>query len=61
MDRLNGVATKYDSNYMYWFKWLQLFENDKEFVKIKNFMVQCNVVHAYTKISDFKGREPLFF
>lgn len=60
MDRFNGVATKYISNYMYWFKWLQLFENDKEAIKIKNFMVQCNVAHAYTKITDFKEREPVF-
>jgi len=30
MNRFNGVATKYISNYMYWFKWVQLFENDKE-------------------------------
>lgn len=29
MNRFNGIATKYISNYMYWFKWLQLFENDK--------------------------------
>jgi hypothetical protein len=54
MNRFNGVATKYINNYMYWFKWLQLFENDKEVVKIKNFMVQYNIANAYTKITDFK-------
>ncbi len=60
MNKFNGVATKYISNYLYWFKWLQLFETDKEVVKIKNFMVQCNVAHAYTRITDFKEREPIF-
>ncbi|AOT72998.1 transposase [Geosporobacter ferrireducens] len=60
MDRFNGVATKYISNYMYWFKWLRLFENDKKIVKSKNFIVQCNVARAYTKISDFKKRKPAF-
>ena len=60
MDRFNGVATKYISNYMYWFKWLQLFEHDKESVKIKNFMVQCNVANSYTKVKEFKEREPVF-
>lgn len=60
MNRFNGVATKYISNYMYWFKWLQLFETDKEVIKIKNFMVQCNVAYGYTKITDFKEREPIF-
>lgn len=56
MDRLNGGVTKYISNYMYWLKLLQLFENNKEVVKIKNFMVQCNVAQAYTKMTDYKER-----
>lgn len=56
MNRFNGVATKYISNYMYWFKWLELFENDKDAVKVKNFMIQSNVAYAYTKITDFKQR-----
>lgn len=45
---------------MYWFKWLELFENDKEAIKVKNFMVQCNVIYAYTKTADFKERESIF-
>jgi len=57
MDRFNGVATKYISNYMYLFKWLELFENDKEIVKVKNFMFQFNAANAYTKIIDFKERD----
>lgn len=60
MYRFNGVATKYINNYIYWFKWLQIFENDNEAVKIKNFMVQCNVAHSYTRIADFKERETIF-
>lgn len=60
MNRFNGAATKYISNYMHWFKWLELFENDKEIVKVKNFMVQCNVAYAYTKTLDFREREPMF-
>ena len=59
MNRFNGVATKYISNYIYCFKWLQLFETDKEVIKIKNFMVQCNVANAYTKITDLK-KESLY-
>lgn len=31
---------------------LEVFENDK--VKVKDFMVQCNVEYAYTKTADFK-------
>lgn len=62
MNRFNGVATKYISNYMYWFKWMELFENDKVPVpiKVKNFMIQCNVAYAYTKTADFKERELIF-
>jgi len=60
MNRFNGVATKYISNYMYWFKWIEVFENDKEAIKVKNFMVQSNVAYAYTKTADFREREPIF-
>ncbi|BCZ46411.1 hypothetical protein psyc5s11_24780 [Clostridium gelidum] len=42
------------------FKWLELFENDKESVKVKNFMVQCNVAYAYTKTADSRERETIF-
>ena len=54
--RFNGVASKYISNYMHWFKWLKIFENDKDSIKTKNFIVQSNVVYAYTKVKDFKLR-----
>ena len=30
MDNFNGVATKYLANYMYWFKWIELFKTDKD-------------------------------
>ena len=56
MRRFNGVASKYISNYMHWFKWLKIFENDKDSIKTKNFIVQSNVVYAYTKVKDFKLR-----
>ena len=56
MRRFNGVASKYISNYMHWFKWLRIFESDKDSIKTKNFIVQSNVVYAYTKVKDFKLR-----
>jgi hypothetical protein len=46
---------------MYWFKWLELFENDKEEIKVKTFIVQCNVANTYTKIVDFKGCNPYIY
>jgi len=57
---INGFTTKYINNYMYWFKWVELFENDKEAVKAKNFMVQCNVAPAFTKTAEFRERKPMF-
>jgi len=56
----NGVSTKYLSSYMCWFKWIELFGSDKDALKIKNFIVQSCVPHAYTKILNFKTRIPAF-
>ena len=41
MHRFNGVASEYISNYLYWFKWLRIFESDKDSIKTKNFIVQA--------------------
>lgn len=57
MNKFNGVITVTICTE---FKWLELFENDKEAIKVKNFMVQCNVAYAYTKTADFKERELIF-
>ncbi|NRT35910.1 hypothetical protein BJV38_001506 [Clostridium beijerinckii] len=60
MNRFNGVATKYLSNYVKWFKWLQIFDADKEIIKAKNFIVQSNVAHSYCKVRDLKNRKPMY-
>lgn len=60
MGKFNGVASKYISNYMHWFKWLRIFESDRDSIKAKNFIVQSNIAYSYTKIKDFKLREPQF-
>ena len=60
MNRFNGVATKYISNYIKRFKWLQIFDTDKEIIKAKNFIVQSNVAHSYIKVKDLKYREPIY-
>ena len=60
MGRFNGVASKYISNSMQWFKWLRVFETDRDSIKTKNFIVQSNVAYSYTKIKDFKLRTPEF-
>lgn len=60
MDRFNGVATKYLANYMYWFKWLQYFNTEKDVIKSKDLLIQSLTVHSNTEIKDFKTREAIF-
>ena len=58
--QVNIFASKYISNYMQWFKWLRIFETDRDSIKTKNFIVQSNVAYSYTRITDFKLRRPQF-
>ena len=45
---------------MQWFKWLRIFETDRDSIRTKNFIVQSNVAYSYTRIKDFKLRTPQF-
>lgn len=60
MDRFNGVATKYLANYMYWFKWLEIFNTEKDTVKSKNLLVQSHTSHTDIKLKDFRVREAIY-
>lgn len=60
MDRFNGVATKYLSNYMYWFKWLRYFDIEKDTIKSKHLIGQSHTSHCETKVKDFKIRKAIF-
>ncbi len=60
MDRFNGVATKYLANYMYWFKWLEVFNTEKGTIKSKNLLVQSHTSHIDTKLKDFRVREAIY-
>lgn len=55
-----GSATKYLGNYIYWFKWLQYFNTEKDIVKGKQLFVQASTVHSDTKLRDFKIRQPVY-
>ncbi len=58
--RFHGVATKYLGNYMYWFKWLELFKTEKDDIKRKQLIVHAHTSHTDTKIKDFKTRQAIF-
>ena len=60
MDNFNGVATKYLANYMYWFKWLEVFNTEKDTVKSKNLLIQFHTCHSDTKLKDFRFRETIY-
>lgn len=54
MDKFHGVATKYLANYMYWFKWIELFETEKDIVRCKRLFVQSHTSYSNTQIKNFK-------
>lgn len=60
-DKFNGVSAKYLANYMYWFKWLQFFntekDTEKDTVKSKHLLAKSHIPHSDIKLKDFKVRE----
>ena len=60
ISRFNGVATKYLANYMYWFKWLQFFNEDKDTIESKKLLVHSHTSYTDTKIEDFKFKKPIY-
>ncbi len=45
---------------MYWFKWLEVFNTEKDTVKSKNLLVQSHTCHSDTKLKDFRFREGIY-
>lgn len=60
MYKFCGVATKYLANYIYWFKWLQYFDTEKDIIKSKQLLVQASTAHSDTKVRDFKTSQPIY-
>jgi transposase-like protein len=60
MQPFKGVSTKYLSNYIHWFKWLQLLKNERDIIKVKDLLLHSSIVHTTTKTSDFRNRKAIF-
>lgn len=60
MKKFNGVWTKHLCGYMYWFKWLELFKEDRDEVKYHKLFVQSHSVYSSTKLKDFKVKQPIY-
>ncbi len=58
--RFKGVSTKYLANYLYWFKWLQLFKYERDIIKAKDLLLHSSTVHTTTTVADFKDRKAIF-
>ncbi|ERJ11855.1 IS1595 family transposase [Haloplasma contractile] len=46
--RFNGVSTKHVSNYLGWFKWLEIFKEEKEKVKMRYLFLPSNQHYTNT-------------
>lgn len=60
MTHFNGVATKHLQNYLYWFKFIELFKSERESTKIQKAYVlsqanytQCSVESIRTRTASF--------
>lgn len=60
MCRFHGVVRKYLANYMYWFKWIELFKTEKDSIRCKRLFVQSHTSYSNTKIKDFKERRAIY-
>lgn len=49
-----------DTNYMYLFKWLEIFNTEKDTIKIKSLLVQSHTSHTDTRIKNFKTKVPVY-
>lgn len=58
--KFNGVSTKFLTNYLFWYKWTQLFKIEMERNKPKKFFIHANSTHSVSLIKDFKIRIPIY-
>jgi len=56
----NGVATKYFTNYLHWFKWLETFLDEKEIVKARQLLINSSTKLTDTRIHQYRRREPVY-
>lgn len=55
-----GVSTKFLENYLYWFKWIQLFSAEKDIIRGKKILVHSIVPCVDTRIETYKQRHATF-
>lgn len=60
LQKFRGVSTKHLNSYLMWFKWIELFKDEKELLKIQKVYVQSQA--SYSSLSTYKisSRAPQF-
>ena len=56
MYRFKGVSSKFLSNYMAWYKWLESFNDDKEIIRTKNMLIHSVISFVDTRIQAYINR-----
>lgn len=60
MVRFRGVSTKHLQNYLNWFKFIELFKEERESKKVEKAFVLSQAAYTDCSIKAIKNREPAF-
>ena len=60
LQKFRGVSTKHLNSYLKWFKWIELFKNEKELLKIQKAYIQSQATYAGNLIEEILSRKPMF-
>ena len=60
LQKFRGVSTKHLNSYLMWFKWIELFKDEKEILKIQKVYVQSQASYSLISNEMIRAREPLF-
>lgn len=60
MYRFKGVSSKFLSNYMTWYKWLETFNDEKDIIRTKNMLIHSVIPFVDTKIKGYRDRNNNF-
>ena len=58
--KFNDVSIKFLTNYLFWYKWSQLFKTEMGRNKPKKFFVHDNSTHSISLIKDFNTRRLIY-
>ena len=60
MSDFKGVATKHLQNYLYWFKFIEIFKSERESIKVEKAYVLSQAHYTDCSIEAIKKRVPAF-